>query len=97
MNNIALGRYMPLNSSVHRMDPRAKILILLLLMIAIFIPAGVFGYVAIGLFILFSLMISKLKISYALRAMKPIFWMMIFLLVVNVLVIKTGTPWIQWG
>lgn len=29
--------------------------------------------------------------------MKPMLFMMIFLLVINVLVIKTGIPWIQWG
>ena len=33
MNNIALGRYMPLDSVVHKMDPRSKICIMLLLMI----------------------------------------------------------------
>ena len=58
MNNIALGQYMPLDSMVHKMDPRAKILVMLLLMIAIFIPAGAIGYVVIGLFILFSLYLS---------------------------------------
>ena len=35
MNNIALGRYLPLDSIIHRMDPRA----MLITMIAIFIPA----------------------------------------------------------
>ena len=34
MNNIALGQYLPLNSIVHRMDPRAKIAAMLIVMIA---------------------------------------------------------------
>ena len=68
MNNIALGRYMPLNSVVHKMDPRAKIMILLFLMIAVFIPAGVWGYVLLSLFILAALFLSKLQLSFALRA-----------------------------
>lgn len=97
MNNIALGRYLPLDSKVHAMDPRAKIMILLFVMIAVFIPAGAIGYVVIGAFILACLFLSKLQIRFALRAMKPIIWMMIFLLVINVLVIKTGRPWIEWG
>ena len=61
-------------------------------MVAIFIPAGVLGYVIIGIFILLSLYLSKLNIKYALRTMKPMLWMMAFLLVINLLVIKTGTP-----
>ena len=40
MNNIALGSYLPLNSIIHRLDPRAKICAMLLMMIAIFLPAG---------------------------------------------------------
>lgn len=97
MNNIALGQYMPLDSVVHKMDPRSKIMIMLFLMVAIFIPAGVLGYVLIGIFILFSLYLSKLSIHYALRTMKPMIWMMFFLLVINVLVIKTGTPLFSIG
>ena len=92
MNNVALGQYMPLDSVVHKMDPRSKIMIMLFLMVAIFIPAGVLGYVIIGIFILLSLYLSKLYIKYALRTMKPMLWMMAFLLVINLLVIKTGTP-----
>ena len=90
MNNVALGQYMPLDSVVHKMDPRSKIMIMLFLMVAIFIPAGVLGYVII--LILLSLYLSKLNIKYALRTMKPMLWMMAFLLVINLLVIKTGTP-----
>ena len=92
MNNVALGQYIPLDSVVHKMDPRSKIMIMLFLMVAIFIPAGVLGYVIIGIFILLSLYLSKLNIKYALRTMKPMLWMMAFLLVINLLVIKTGTP-----
>lgn len=97
MGNIALGRYMPLNSVVNRMDPRAKILILLILMIAIFIPAGFWGYIPIVLFILAALKLSKLSIRFALRSMKPMTFMMIFLLIINILVMKTGTLWFKWG
>lgn len=97
MNNVALGRYLPLDSVIHRMDPRAKILIMLITMIAVFIPAGVLGYVILGIGILAFLYLSKLKFSYALRAMKPMIWMMAFLLVINIFVIKTGVCWLSIG
>ena len=98
MNNIALGRYIPLNSFIHRMDPRSKILSMLFLLLSVFIPAGVFGYGVIGIFVLVVLVISKLKISYAVKAMKPMIWMMIFLLVVNCLVMQTGYVLLNvWG
>ena len=68
MNNIALGRYMPLNSVVHKMDPRAKIMILLFLMIAVFIPAGVWGYVLLSLFILVALIFIKITTKFCLKS-----------------------------
>ena len=97
MNNVALGRYLPLNSLVNNMDPRSKILIMLLIMIAVFIPAGVLGYVFLGAFIILALILSKLSLGYALKSMKPMLFMMVFLLVINVLLIKTGTPLFTWG
>lgn len=97
MNNIALGRYIPMNSVINKMDPRSKILILLVMMIAIFLPAGFWGYLPIVLFIVAALYFSKLKLSYAMRALKPMMWMLIFLLVINVLVIHTGTLLVSWG
>lgn len=97
MNNIALGRYIPLNSVVNKMDPRAKIGILFIMMIAIFIPCGFWGYIPIFLFILIALHYSKLSFGFAMRSMKPMIWMMLFLGIINILVIKTGTLWVKWG
>ena len=48
MNNIALGRYLPLDSCIHRLDPRTKIIALILMMVAIFLPAGWIGYALIN-------------------------------------------------
>lgn len=61
MNNVALGQYMPLDSVVHKMDPRSKIMIMLFLMVAIFIPAGVLGYVIIGNFYFIEFVFIKIK------------------------------------
>ena len=44
MKNITLGKYLPYDSIVHRMDPRAKIMVLLIVLISIFFDAGFIGY-----------------------------------------------------
>ena len=38
MNSFALGRYVPYDGLLHRMDPRAKVFIMIALMVAIFMP-----------------------------------------------------------
>lgn len=91
MNNIALGRYLPLNSCIHKLDPRTKIVALILMMVAIFIPAGWLGYMIIGVAVLSITMLAKLKFSFLWRSMKPMLFMLVFLLIINVIVIHDGT------
>ena len=91
MNNIALGSYLPLNSIIHRLDPRAKICAMLLMMIAIFLPAGYLGYVVLGFCIICVSMLAKLKLSFLWRAMKPMLFMLTFLLIINLLVVREGS------
>lgn len=90
MNNFALGKYLPLNSIFHKMDPRAKIGAMLIMLVTIFIPSGFIGYVIIGLEILGVILGSKLKLDFVIKAMKPMVFMLCFLLVINILVVKTG-------
>ena len=90
MNNIALGQYLPLNSIVHRMDPRAKIAAMLIVMIAIFIPAGYSGYAVLGIVVCAVAVLARLRISFVWRAMRPMLFMLVFLLIVNLLVIHEG-------
>lgn len=91
MNNIALGSYLPLNSLIHKMDPRAKICAMLLMMIAIFIPAGYIGYALLGVCIVAVALLAKLKLSFLWRSMKPMLFMLTFLLVINLIVVRDGT------
>ena len=70
---------------------------MLFLMISIFIPAGVYGYILLAIFIMITLVLSKLKPGYALRSMKPMIWMMVFLLIINCFALRTGTPLFHIG
>ena len=97
MNNIALGRYLPLTSIIYNMDPRAKIGAMLLMMVAIFIPAGYTGYIIIGIAVVLTALLAKLKLSFLWRAMKPMLFMLSFLLIINLLVVRSGDVLITIG
>ena len=92
MKNFTLGRYMPIDSFMHTLDPRAKIVSMFLLMIAIFIPAGFVGYITIGLVIVLAIYASKLSLRFMWNALKPIYFMLTFLLIINILVVNSGDP-----
>ena len=52
MDNITFGKYIPINSTIHQLDPRLKILTLLIFLIAIFFDAGFIGYDIMAIFTL---------------------------------------------
>ncbi|MGM9942336.1 MAG: energy-coupling factor transporter transmembrane component T family protein [Bulleidia sp.] len=90
MGNFTLGRYLPLNSVIHKMDPRMKILAMLIMLVSIFINAGWIGYGLIFLVMTGVIMMAKLSWSFIWKAMKPMLFMLCFLLVINALVVKEG-------
>lgn len=90
MTNIALGRYIPNNSWVHRLDPRIKIMSMLMLMVAIFLPARFEGYGVLMVVALSLVLISKLKFGFIVKSLKPVMFMLIFLLIINILLLRTG-------
>lgn len=90
MNNIALGRYIPLDSVMHKIDPRFKLIGMFIMLVAIFIPAGWIGYGFLAVTLLLTLIVSKLKLKFILRSFKPMLFMMIFLLIINILMLKEG-------
>jgi len=92
MSNITLGQYIPLDSFFHRLDPRSKIVAMFAILIALFIPTGFIGYAVIGVIVMACILVAKLSFSYILKSMKPMMFMMVFLLIINILVIRTGDP-----
>lgn len=97
MNHFTLGRYIPIDSFMHRFDPRAKMIAMLTLMVAIFIPSGFLGYIGVFLVICIGIYTSKLNLKFFWNAMKPMFFMLGVLLIINVLVVRSGDPLITIG
>lgn len=91
MNNIALGKYIPGNSFIHKLDPRFKIIMMILLMVAVFLKIGYIGF-ALLFIVLFALFkIARLQFKMVFKTLKPMLFMMLFLLVLNILVMDGKT------
>ncbi len=93
MNSITLGKYVPYNSFVHRLDPRFKIFAMILLMVCIFLSFGsiAMNFIMYGILMImiFSIMISShVKISSLFKQLKMMWFMIIFILIINLLVSK---------
>lgn len=83
MDNMTFGKYIPVNSLIHQLDPRLKIGALLIFLIAIFFDAGFIGYGIMGVFVLLVAGLSNISIKHILKAIKPMVFMMLFLMIFN--------------
>ncbi len=90
MKDITLGQYVPGNSFVHRLDPRTKLLLMLLYIVMIFLVKEMWLFAIAAAFVLTVTLLSKIPFSYVLRSLKPIRLIVIFMFILNVLTITTG-------
>ena len=84
LKDITLGQYFPIDSKLHRLDPRTKILMLLLDIILIFIANSAVSYGLIILFTAFIVKISKVPVKMYFKGLKPIFFVIIFTAILNI-------------
>ena len=96
MNNFTLGRYVPLDSRIHRIDPRFKIITMLILMTAVFL-ADFYGYAILFVVLATAILMAKLSFKFILKSMKPMMFMLVFLFIINTLLLREGTIVLQIG
>lgn len=95
MSSITLGKYVPYNSFLHRMDARNKIFCLIALMVAIFISYSTWELTFIigGLLAAFTIvliLISHISFKSLFKSLRVLWFMIIFLLIINCLVPPVG-------
>ena len=91
MNNIIIGQYVPGNSFLYRMDPRSKILSLMLLMITAFILKDITHILVMLVITLIILKVGGIPVVRIIRGLKPVIILLTFTFVFQILFVKTGT------
>ena len=69
LDRVSFGQYLPTGSILHRMDPRSKILVYVILILAMTLTKQIMGLLLAILLVLLMLFISKVSISFALRGL----------------------------
>jgi len=83
--DLTLGQYLPLESRIHRLDPRLKIVATLALMILIFLLDDFSSYGLLGVFLLGVIFIARLPYNYIFRSFKSMRWLFLFIFLLNLL------------
>ena len=83
LKDITLGQYFPGNSVVHRLDPRTKLILLVVYIIALFTAGSWLSYGVTLVFLVAVIKISTIPVKSIVRGMKPLVVILIFTGVLN--------------
>ena len=97
MKDITLGQYFPGNSLLHRLDPRMKLVLTLFFIVLVFLPQNWWGLLAVGLFLLLAVGLSRLPFRLMWRSTKPVLFLVLFTSILNVLYVHDGATLVKWG
>lgn len=98
LKDITLGQYFPGNSVIHRLDPRTKLIVLVVYMVTLFVASGWVSYGVLLLFLLTVIKISAIPGKSIVRGMKPLVMILVFTGVLNLFFNKDGRVLVDfWG
>ncbi len=97
LHNFAIGQYVPGRSFVHRLDPRSKLVFTVLFAVLVFLANNPYSYGILLLFIGLAVAFSGISARYILNGLKPVWWLIVFTVIVHLLTTKGGAVYFRWG
>lgn len=85
LKDITVGQYFPGDTLIHRLDPRVKILVTTLYIIALFFVKSFYPFILIGLFLLTIIKIADIPLKVVLKGLRPIMFLISITFIINVL------------
>ena len=90
LKDITLGQYFPGNSIIHRLDPRTKLIMLVVYIVALFMASGWLSYGLMFAFLAFVIKVSAIPVKSIVKGMKPLVMILIFTGVLNLFFTQEG-------
>lgn len=90
MDKMIFGRYVPVESSIHRMDPRSKLIVIFLFVCIVFLANNWMTYGLIGIYSLMMLSLSRIPFRFLYSGLKPLLWLVLFTMVMQLFFTSNG-------
>ncbi len=95
IKDITLGQFFPGNSVIHRLDPRMKIILVMLYVIMLFVVNSAVGYLVLTVFTFVVIRLTKIPVKLYFRGLKPLLFIVVFTAILN-LFYSAGEPLVQF-
>ena len=96
IRDITLGQYYPVDSALHRLDPRTKFIGTLVFIVSIFVFQSALGYVIATIFLASMIFLSKVPVKFMFKGLKAVFFILLITVVFNMILTPGETLW-SWG
>ena len=97
LKDITLGQFFPGHSAIHRMDPRTKLILTIVYIVALFVAQNWISYLVMMAFLVFCIWLSKIPPKSILRGMKPLMFILVFTAVLNLFYTDGGVELVRFG
>ena len=94
--DITLGQYMPGNTVVHRLDPRAKIILTIVYIAMVFMVGLPVFYIIPAVYVFLTARLAGLRLKQLLKSIKPLRVLLILTFILNVFFSGGETVLLQW-
>jgi energy-coupling factor transport system permease protein len=96
LRTVAIGQYVVGDSVVHRLDPRTKILAVLLLMITLFTVRGWAPYSVLAVLVVGAYPLAGISPRYMWRSLRPVLFILFFTVTINLFWTRGEVVWRFW-
>ncbi len=97
LKDITLGQFFPGHSAIHRMDPRTKLILTMVYIVALFVAQNWISYSLMLVFLLVCIKISSIPPKSIVRGMKPLVFILIFTAILNIFYTDGGAELVRLG
>ncbi|MBD5100438.1 MAG: energy-coupling factor transporter transmembrane protein EcfT [Clostridiales bacterium] len=90
MRDVSFGQYYPVNSAIHNIDARIKILVTLLFMVTVFFIVSYTAFAVMFFLLSVAILISQVPYKIVLKSIKGILFLLIFTALLNIFFTSSG-------
>ena len=96
LKDITLGQYFPGKTVIHRLDPRTKLLLLIVYLVAVFMAKTYLSAALVLVFLVSATVLGRIPFKSMTRGLKPMLIFILFTGVLNLFYTKGGTLLLDW-
>lgn len=96
LKDITLGQYFPGDTIIHRLDPRTKLILVIVFIVALFLAVDWISYAVMFVVTALCVKVSTIRLKSILKGLKPLIFIIVFTGILNLFYTQGGTVLFDW-